>query len=54
MVLLNDPASRAILINAEITITLNTKFQLSLVNKSVVEEKVKEVPQLHEAPEGEA
>lgn len=54
MVLLNDPASRAILTNAEITINLNTKFQLSLVNKSVVEEKVKEVPQLHEAPEGEA
>src|SRR5688500_11192889 len=49
MVLLNDPASRTILTNADITVTLNTKFQLTLVNKSIVEEKVKEVPQLHEA-----
>lgn len=53
-VLLNDPASRAILANADITITLNTKFQLAIVNKSILEEKVKEEPQLHEAPEGDA
>ena len=53
-VLLNDPASRAILANADITITLNTKFQLALVNKSIVEEKVKEEPELHETPHEDA
>lgn len=53
-VLLNDPASRAILVNSDITISLNTKFQLILVNKSVVEDKETEVPQLSETPEGDA
>lgn len=53
-VLLNDPASRAILANADISITLNTKFQLAIVNKSIVEEKEKEEPQLHETSEGDA
>jgi hypothetical protein len=47
-VLLNDPASRTILTNNDITISLNTKFQLSLINKLVVE-KVKEDLQLQEA-----
>ena len=36
-VLLNDPASRAILTTNDINISLNTKFQLSLINKLVVE-----------------
>ncbi len=53
-VLLNDPASRTILANSDITISLNTKFQLLIVNKSVLEEKVKEEPELHETPEGDA
>ena|SRR5687767_5830086 len=53
-VLLNDPASRAILANADISIALNTKFQLAIANKSIVEEKENEEPQLHETPEGEA
>lgn len=38
-VLLNDPASRAILASAEIAISLNTKFQLAFKNKQVVEQK---------------
>ena len=33
-VLLNDPASKAILSNADISITLNTKFQLGIQNKN--------------------
>ena len=53
-VLLNEPASRAILANSDISISLNTKFQLLIVNKSVVEEKEKEEPELHETPEGDA
>jgi hypothetical protein len=53
-VLLNDPASRAILANADITITLNTKFQLAIVNKSIVQEKPKEEPELHETPQNDA
>ncbi len=53
-VILNDPASRTILANSDITISLNTKFQLLIVNKSVLEEKVKEEPELHETPEGDA
>ena len=53
-VLLNDPASRTILANADISITLNTKFQLAIANKSIAEEKENEEPQLHETPEGEA
>ena len=51
MVLLNDPASRAILTNNDIAITLNTKFQLTIVNKTIAEESVKPEPQLHEAPQ---
>jgi len=53
-VLLNDPASRAILAISDISISLNTKFQLLIVNKSVEEEKVKEEPEMHETPEGDA
>ena len=49
MVLLNDPASRAIVTNSDIAITLNTKFQLIIVNKSVPEVKTKPAPELHEA-----
>lgn len=49
-VLLNDTASKTILSNNDISISLNTKFQLSLINKNVVE-KVKEDLQLQdEAP----
>jgi hypothetical protein len=48
-VLLNDPASKAILVNNDITISLNTKFQLSIVNKMFVE-KGKEELQLHGVP----
>lgn len=48
-VLLNDSSSKAILLNNDITISLNTKFQLSLINKLVVE-KVKEDLQLQEVP----
>ena len=33
-VLLNDPASKAILSNSDISITLNTKFQLGIQNKN--------------------
>lgn len=33
-VLLNDPASRAILGTSKMSISLNTKFQLSIANKS--------------------
>ena len=49
MVLLNDPAGRAILSNSDIAITLNTKFQLTIVNKSVEEVKGKPAPEFHEA-----
>ena len=38
MVLLQDPASRAILANNHLNISLNTKFQLSLVNRNPVTE----------------
>lgn len=38
-VLQNDPASRSILNDADISISLNTKFQLSFKNKRAVEEK---------------
>lgn len=52
-VLLNDPAGKAILSNADISISLNTKFQLAIVNKQAAENKdgkdVKAL-QLHEAP----
>lgn len=33
-VLMNDPASKAILATSKMSISLNTKFQLSIVNKS--------------------
>jgi hypothetical protein len=33
-VLLNDPASKAILATSKMSISLNTKFQLGIVNKS--------------------
>ena len=46
-VLLNDPASRAILTTADITISLNTKFQLSFKNKRAGE--VKETKEENEA-----
>jgi hypothetical protein len=38
-VLLNDPASRAILTASDIAISLNTKFQLSIKNKKATEAK---------------
>jgi hypothetical protein len=47
-VLLNDPASRAILSANDITISLNTKFQLLIINKNAIE-VVKEELQLHDA-----
>lgn len=36
LALQSDPATRDILANAEIDISLNTKFQLSIVNKKMV------------------
>jgi hypothetical protein len=42
-VLMSDPASRAILATSKMSISLNTKFQLAIVNKS------EEALQLHEA-----
>jgi hypothetical protein len=48
-VLLNDPASRSILANSDINISLNTKFQLSFVNRNPVE-KAKQDLQLQEVP----
>jgi hypothetical protein len=52
MVLTNDPGSKAILSTNDISITLNTKFQLILVNKGVNEARIKPAPQLHEATHG--
>ena len=50
-VLQNDPASRTILNEAEISISLNTKFQLSFRNKKAVVEKPAEKDlQLQEVP----
>jgi hypothetical protein len=49
-VLLNDPASRAILANAEISISLNTKFQLAIINKQPAPEKEKIDMELQESP----
>lgn len=49
MVLLSDPGSKDILANMDVAITLNTKFQLILVNKGVTEAKAKPAPQLDEA-----
>ena len=49
MVLLSDPASKDILANMDVAITLNTKFQLILVNKGVNEVKPKPTPQFDEA-----
>jgi len=48
-VLINDPGSKDILSNIDVAITLNTKFQLILVNKGVVEATAKPEPELHEA-----
>jgi hypothetical protein len=42
-VLLNDPASKAILSNADISITLNTKFQLGIQNKNGADLQLQEV-----------
>ena len=47
-VLINDAGSKAILANSDIAITLNTKFQLILVNKGVNEPEVKPAPALEE------
>jgi hypothetical protein len=49
MVLINDPATKDILANMDVAITLNTKFQLILVNKGVSEEKENAAPQLDAA-----
>ena len=48
-VLINDPATKVILANNDLAVSLNTKFQLILVNKGVSETAVKPAPQLHEA-----
>jgi hypothetical protein len=48
-VLVNDPGSKDILANMDVSISLNTKFQLTLVNKGVTEVKAKPAPELHEA-----
>ena len=39
LVLLQDAASRTILTSNDINISLNTKFQLSIVNKNPIEQK---------------
>jgi hypothetical protein len=49
MVLINDPATKDILANMDVAITLNTKFQLILVNKGVSEDKENAAPQLDAA-----
>ena len=38
MVLLQDPASRVILANNDLNISLNTKFQLSIINQQPAQE----------------
>ena len=48
-VLINDPATKVILANNDLAVSLNTKFQLILVNKGVSETAIKPAPQLHEA-----
>lgn len=48
-VLVNDPGSKDILANMDVAISLNTKFQLTLVNKGVTEAKPNPAPELHEA-----
>ena len=48
-VLINDPATKVILANNDLAVSLNTKFQLILVNKGVSEAAIKPAPQLHEA-----
>ena len=48
-VLINDPATKVILANNDLAVSLNTKFQLILVNKGVSETAVKPAPELHEA-----
>ena len=48
-VLINDPATKVILANNYLAVSLNTKFQLILVNKGVSEAAIKPAPQLHEA-----
>jgi hypothetical protein len=45
-VLLNDAATKGIMAEIDITISLNTKFQLAIINKSAVE-KDREQLQLH-------
>ena len=48
-VLLNDPASKAIIANMEITISMNPKFQLVITNKNAVVQPKEEL-HLHEDP----
>lgn len=49
-VLLNDPAGKAIVTSSEISISLNTKFQLLIINKQAVEKKDGVDLQLQEVP----
>ena len=48
-VLVSDPGTKEVLTNMDISVTLNTKFQLILVNKGVAEAKLKPAPQLDAA-----
>ena len=48
-VLLNDPASKAIMANMELTISMNPKFQLVITNKNAVVQPREEL-HLHEDP----
>jgi hypothetical protein len=48
MVLISDAGSKDILANMDVSISLNTKFQLTLVNKGVTEAKPKPETELHE------
>jgi hypothetical protein len=49
-VLLNDPSTRPILNTSEISISLNTKFQLFIVNKQAAEKKDGADLQLQDVP----
>ncbi|MBA4167443.1 MAG: hypothetical protein H0X41_07875 [Chitinophagaceae bacterium] len=50
MVLLQDSASRAILMNNDLNISLNTKFQLAIVNKNPAPETQPEQESKEEQP----
>jgi hypothetical protein len=57
-VLMNDPASKTIMANIDVTISLNPKFQLFIVNKNAADKPKEEEPkeeelQLHNSESAE-